>query len=508
MIMDFAYTIIVESVKRFQPSCGNYFPHFSSEFHKIIPKPMKSISKKSFFMQKIDLPENRGAFLVGGSVRDLLLGRPPEDYDIAVPTDARSYAVEAARRIGTHPIRIGKPGKRVYRIVTDTCIYDIAPVNGPTIESDLNQRDFTINAMALSLPAEDLIDCTGGLNDLRRKRIRMVSENAFLNDPIRLVRAYRFGAMLDFGIDPSTVRAIRRHAESIETAAGERVWAELSKILARPSSHTWIIQMAESGLLNGIFPDIRRLKGCMQNRYHDFDVLDHTLQAFSRLESTLHHGTSIPADTYRKIKPLIAENRCAPLKLAMLLHDLGKPATRSRDDRGNIHFYGHEKTGAEIFGKISERLKLSNAEARFIHEMIRHHLKPLHLFNAQQAGTLTRRGITRLFMRLQENTPFLLLHALADQQGKTAAESDTEAYRRFIIGLMEDYVSRFQPQKKMKPLLTGHDLRQEFGLPPSPLYGKILARVEEERLSDPSFGRREALRLTEGLIRKAQRGEK
>ncbi len=474
---------------------------------KVIPKPMKSISKESFFIQKIDLPENRGAFLVGGSVRDLLLDRCPEDCDIAVLTDVRSYAAETARRLGKHPIRIGKPGKRVYRIVTDAHTYDIAPVNGPTIESDLRRRDFTINAMAFSLSTGKLIDCTGGSNDLRQKRIRMVSEQAFLNDPIRLVRAYRFGAMLDFDIDPSTAEAIRRHAGRIETAAGERVWAELSKIFARASSHTWIIQMVESGLLYGIFPDIRRLKGCTQNRYHAFDVLDHTLQAFSGLESILQAGVSIPADIFRRLEPLIAEKKCAPLKLAMLLHDIGKPATRSRDDRGNIHFYGHEKTGADLFEGIAERLKLSNVEARCIHGLIRHHLRPLHLFNAEQAGTLTRRGIIRLFMRLGEDTPLLLLHALADRQGKTAAGREPDAYRRFIIGLMKDYFLRFQPRKEMKPLITGHDLRREFGLPPSPLYGRILARVEEERLADPFFGRREALRLAERLIREARNRE-
>ncbi|MFW5640547.1 MAG: CCA tRNA nucleotidyltransferase [Thermodesulfobacteriota bacterium] len=467
---------------------------------------MKSILNRAFFHHLDALPDTPGAYLVGGSVRDLLLNRRPEDLDIAVLSNPDAFAADLARRVGKRPIRIGKPGKQVFRVVTEPHTYDITQVDGPSIESDLKRRDFTVNALALSLSDKQMIDCTGGLDDLTQKRIRMVSEAAFVRDPIRLVRAYRFGAMLDFGIAPSTAEAIERHSSRIQDTAGERIWSELFKIFTRIQAHTWIIQMAKSGLLFGIFPDMKALQGCTQNRYHDFDVLDHTFQALGHLESILHRGTGIPGDIFEKIQPLVDKKRGALLKLAMLLHDLGKPATRTGDHRANIHFYGHEKTGAGIFEGIARRLKLSNFETRFTREMIHHHLKPLHLFNADRAGTLTRRGITRLFMRLQKNTPLLLLHALADARGKTAAspENRSDAYHTFIIKLLRDYFSQFQPRKALKPLITGHDLRREFGISPSPLFGRVLARIEEERLSDPSFGRQEALRLAERLIRETQ----
>ena len=467
---------------------------------------MKSILNGPFFHHLDALPPTPGAYLVGGSVRDLLLNRRPEDLDIAVLSNADAFAADLARRVGKRPIRIGKPGKQVFRVVTETHTYDITAVDGPSIEADMSRRDFTVNALALSLSDKQIIDCTGGLDDLKQKRIRMVSETAFVQDPIRLVRAYRFGAMLDFCITPDTADAIERHAGRIQDTAGERIWAELFKIFNRTRAHPWIIQMADSGLLFGIFPDMTALRGCAQNRYHEFDVLDHTFQAFGHLESILHSGAGIPEDILENIRPLIDQKRGALLKLAMLLHDFGKPATRTGDHRGNIHFYGHEKTGAEIFEGIAQRLKLSNLETRFTREMIRHHLKPLHLFNADQAGTLTRRGITRLFLRLQENTPLLLIHALADALGKTAAspENRPDAYHTFVMKLLRDYFSQFQPRKTLKPLITGHDLRREFELHPSPLFGRILARVEEERLSDPSFERQDALRLAESLIRETQ----
>jgi poly(A) polymerase len=467
---------------------------------------MKSILNSPFFHHLDALPPTPGAYLVGGSVRDLLLDRRPEDLDIAVFSDADRFAADLARRVGKRPIRIGKPDKQVFRVVTESHTYDITPVDGPSIESDLKRRDFTVNALALSLSDKQIIDCTGGLDDLQQKRIRMVSEAAFVRDPIRLVRAYRFGAMLEFGITPDTTEAIVRHCSRIRDTAGERIRAELFKIFTRSKAHTWIRQMAESGLLFGIFPDMKALEGCGQNRYHAFDVLDHTLHAFKHLESILHSGAGIPGDILETIQPLIDPKRGALLKLAMLLHDLGKPATRSGDHRGNIHFYGHEKTGTDIFEGIARRLRLSCFETRFTCEMIRHHLKPLHLFNADQAGTLTRRGITRLFLRLQENTPLLLLHSLADARGKTAAgpENRPDAYHTFLIKLLRDYFSQFRPRKALKPLITGHDLRREFQLTPSPLFGRILARIEEERLSDPDFERQHAFRLAEKLIREAQ----
>jgi len=257
--------------------------------------------------------------------------------------------------------------------------------------------------MAYSLSSGKIIDCTGGMKDIADKKIRMVSNTAFEKDPVRLIRAYRIGASLNFEIDTNTVSAIRKNAKLIKNSAGERIRSEFLRIL-----QTFISQMADTGLLFAIFPELGKLKGCIQNRFHQYDVFEHTMKAFYHLENILNN----------KITHSIDENTASLLKFAILLHDTGKPLVKKTDNEGNVRFYGHSKKGAEITKEISSRLKLSTKEKYFVDFIIRNHIDPLHLFIAKSKGTLTNKGITRFFIKCGDNTPYLLLHSIADMKGK------------------------------------------------------------------------------------------
>ena len=295
------------------------------------------------------LPTIKGAYIVGGSIRDIILGRTPFDYDIAVFGSPEKFAKKIAVKKSDHIIEIGKHDYKIIRVISDNKTFDISSVNGNTIEDDLIKRDFTINAMACSLSSEKIIDCTGGMKDIANKKIRMVSDTVFDKDPVRLIRAYRIGASLDFEIDTNTAVAIRKNAKLIKNSAGERIRAEFLRILQTPKSHHYISEMVDTGLLFAIFPELGNLKGCLQNRFHQYDVFEHTMKAFYHLENILNN----------KITHSIDENTASLLKFAILLHDTGKPLAKKVDSESNVHFYGHSKKGAEITKKISSRIKLS-----------------------------------------------------------------------------------------------------------------------------------------------------
>ena len=442
-------------------------------------------------MNKLDikiLPKIKGAYIVGGSIRDIILGKSPFDYDIAVFGNPEEFAKKMAVKKSDHIIELGKQANKIFRVISDDKIFDISSAYGNTIEDDLLKRDFTINAMAYSLSSGKIIDCAGGMKDLADKKIRMVSDTAFEKDPVRLIRAYRIGASLNFEIGKNTVSSIIKNARFIKNSAGERIRMEFLRILQTPESHHYISQMADTGLLFAIFPELGNLKACFQNKFHQYDVFEHTMKAFYHLENILNN----------KITCSIDENTAPLLKFAILLHDTGKPLVKKVDIEGNVRFYGHSKKGAEITKKISSRLKLAAKEKDFINFIIRNHVNPLHLFIAKSKGTLTSKGITRFFIKCGDNTPCLLIHSIADMKGKV--DKGKEEFIEFAKNMVLKYFSDFMPRKKMPALITGNDLINEFGLFPSPLFKKIISKVEETRLSNQINSRQEALLLVKNIL--------
>lgn len=450
------------------------------------------------------IPKTKNAYLVGGSIRDVLLGLSPIDYDIAVLGNPEQFAKNIASKTSSRIIIMGKPGSApggITRVVSGDKIFDISSINDASIEENLNKRDFTINAIAYSLSSGRIIDPLGGIQDLFDKKIRMVSTQAFMKDPIRMIRAYRICALLDFKIDPQTVSAIKKDAKLIKNSAGERIRTELFKILRSYKAYYYLSQMVNAGLLREIFPELDALKGCMQNRYHSYDVFDHTMKAFCCLERILNNYSEYIPKIYNQNIKQLNKNKEYLLKFAILLHDIGKPAARSIDSQGNIHFYGHGKKGADMANKISNRLKLSTNERYYIDFIVRNHIRPLFLFISHQKKILTKKSVIRFFIKCGDNTPALLLHAIADIQGKGNREDIRDAaFIEFAKAMLHDFFSDFMPRRIKPPLITGYDLIHEFGLTPSPLFKKILKIVQEERLSDKINTRQEALRLAKKIL--------
>jgi poly(A) polymerase len=424
----------------------------------------------------------------------LLLDRIPTDYDIAVTGNPKKFAENMAKNISGRLFEMGKPGQMIIRVVSKDNIFDITSLNGSFIEDDLKKRDFTINAMAYDLSSGEIIDCLGGLRDLADKKVRMVSTDVFKKDPIRLIRAYRIAACLNFEIESRTASRISDYAKLIHHSAGERIREEIFKMLGTSKSYRYLSQMADAGLLTAIFPDLDRLKGCIQNSRHLYDVFEHTMKAYLHLETLLNDPGKILPDTCIQIRRYLDEEKTVLLKYAILLHDMGKPRAKTIDNGGEVHFYGHSRKSADLAQKVNQKLRLSNREKRFVDFIIRNHLNPLFLFTALQKKTLTHKGVTRFFKKCGDNTPALLLHAIADIMAKGDKPNQThKAFIGFVKEMIHHFFHSFKPRITEPPLITGRDLIHEFGLIPSPLFKRILNLVQEEKLTNKIKSRSEAL---------------
>lgn len=448
-------------------------------------------------------------YLVGGSVRDHLMGRPCGDHDLVVPGDARGFAHKVADRLDAKVIEIGKAKKTNFRVVSAKGILDFADMEGPCIEEDLKRRDFTMNALAYDLVDKRLIDPLGGADDIRSGTVRLVSDHTLVADPLRMLRAFRFAALLGFSIPPETLAAIRKERGRIVASAPERVCAELFKIMAVCGSFTWVNQIADSGLLALIVPELASCSGCDQNAFHTLDVFEHTMETYKRLETVLSDLASFwPVFSKELVEYVGVGNRKALLKWVALLHDIGKPACRSVDASGRIRFIGHEKEGARIGAEICQRLKMSNHDRTFITFMIENHLRPLHLFDASQQGDLSAKGIVRFVRKFGDHLMGLLIHAVADQQAKGNNGDAPLEFVRFGSQILSVYFGELKPKMTTPRLLSGHDLMDTFKLKPSGLIGRVLEGLEEARLSGEIHTKEEALTLAARLIDSVPAGKR
>jgi UTP:GlnB (protein PII) uridylyltransferase len=260
--------------------------------------------------------------------------------------------------------------------------------------------------------------------------------------------------------------------------------------------------MAISGLLTAIFPDLDRLKGCSQNHYHHFDVFEHTMRAYDHLETILNNPENILPDVSARIRQYIEKNSPALIKCAVLLHDIGKPLMKAWDSNRKCHFYDHARKSADMAQNISQRLRFSNHEIKFIDGIIRNHMRPLFLFTAYEKQTLSQKGIVRFYKKCGEYTPALLMTAIADtmaKQNKTNKKINT--FKSFIKKIIFEYFQTYELLIKEPPLVTGHDLIHVFGLTPSPLFKKILDLVDDAKLTGSINNRSDAMDLVKDALK-------
>ena len=400
------------------------------------------------------------------------------------------------------------------------CIVDLSCA-ADGIGDDLSRRDFTINAMAAPLTcapndsadSRTLVDPYGGLADLRADRIRAVGPGVFDDDPARLIRAPRLAAQLGFSIDDDTRAQIRARARQIREVSPERVSQELMKLLAEPGGTRNVRELDDLGLLCEIIPELSDAKGATQPREHYYDVFGHLVESVGQAERIV---TGMPGtgdwvvDAMPRIEGVedrFAEvvgtgfDRLTHLKLAALLHDVAKPATRTVEDSGRIRFLGHHTEGERMTSAIAERLRLSGRSSRLLSAMVRHHLRPGQLGN--DGALPTRRAMYRFFRDAGDAAVDTIYLNLADYLAARGPLMDRDewAHACDVAGELLAWGLGIDSDEPSPRLLSGHDILDGFGLAPGPAVGMLLAVVAEAAASGEIETKEDAMALVGARLR-------
>jgi len=423
-------------------------------------------------------------YVAGGPVRDWLLGVAAKDLDFTLPKGAVACAREVSGLLGGAFVLLDE-GEDVARVVWQGLTLDFSGFRNhtATIEDDLGQRDFTINAMAVLLAPETgalasltVIDPLGGAADLGKKLIRTPEVVNLLADPLRLLRAHRFAATLGFAIEARTETAIAAHGELLAESAMERVAYELGLIMASTRAWQTISRMAQDGLLWVAFPELVAGRGLGQPASHHLDVFGHSLEALRWLEKILFDPEAYFPGQGGLFREAGQGKRATLLKWAALFHDLGKPETHRLVEE-KITFYNHDQAGAAIFEAIAERLHWPKDDRNRVARLIALHMWPFHLSNARLRTGITRKACLRLVKAVGDDLGALFLLAMADSlagQGVGKPEGMEGNLAALFLEVQGVYAEYIQPVFSSPPLITGHDLIAVFALEPGSVFKEIL----------------------------------
>lgn len=439
-------------------------------------------------------------WIVGGTVRDFLLGKDPEDFDLTFRGDVRELALELRKRVRGRVVLIGKELQEVRYVLGPRSWLDLSPLRGEHIEKDLYKRDFTINAMAVPLRGEPvLIDPLRGREDLEQGILRTPRLANLRDDPVRILRAFRFLSTLGFELEPRTLRGIRRYRDLLLESAPERIRYELFKLFMGDQVYRALKAMVETGVLFVLFPELLPLKRTAQVYYHRLNLLHHTLEVVRNLEALLKNPEASPFAPYlHRFRDILEDpKRRALLLMGALFHDIGKPDTLTTDEEGNTHFHGHERVGAKIVEKIGRRLRFSNEEIEALHALVRHHMHP-HLLAKEPE--ITPRAVNRYLRKTGEWAWGLVILAYADAKA-TPPIKGKGIYRHPLLAQKMEEVLRNREKAPAPRLVTGYDLI-DLGLKPGPIFKVILQEIEDLQAEGVIRTREEALEKLREIVEK------
>jgi poly(A) polymerase len=443
------------------------------------------------------------SWIVGGALRDELLGREVTDIDIAVEGNPEDAARELAAELRGPVFQLSE-AFGAWRVVDRRGgrVYDFARLQGDTIEEDLAKRDFTVNAMARQREGGDLIDPLDGRADLEGHTLRVLGPGAYENDALRPLRLARFAAELGFAPDPETERLTAEAAPRVSEVSGERVFAELRRLLVAPNALEGLALADRLGLVRAVLPELADLHDVDQSHYHHLDVYGHTVEVLERLIEL----ESEASGELREVldEPLADElTRGEALRLGALLHDIGKPATHHVREDGRVTFMGHDRLGQEMVRAICRRLRTSERLCRFLEAVTRHHLVLGFLVHERP---LDRRAVFRYLERTSPVEVEVTLLSVADRlatRGKNA-ERAIDAH----IELAEELMPAALEWRRRGPPpvpVRGDELAEELGIEPGPELGRLLAQLSEAAYAGEATDRQQAIDLARALRHNPER---
>jgi poly(A) polymerase len=448
------------------------------------------------------LEEHPGSvWIVGGAIRDALLGHRVADADLAVERGREEEVARAIARVAGGSAFTLSEEFATWRAVapTDGWHVDVSGLRAESIEDDLRARDFTLNAIAVPLAGGEPIDPTGGVADADARILRATSEIAFAEDPLRLLRAARLATGLGLSLEEKTVELARAHASHAADPAGERQFAELREIVAGRDPLAGIRLMEELAVLAVVLPELETLRGVVQNPNHHLDVLGHTLAV---LEEWLGIEADLPGfaeDLAGDMGEFLAEpladglTRQGALRFGAVFHDLGKPDTRA-EGAGYVTFIGHDEVGAQIIASICRRLRTSRALSGHLQGLALHHLRLGFLIHQRP---LSRRAVYDYLVATEPVAADVTLLTVADRlaargEGPLASPEMVNAHLDLAREMLREALA-WHREGSPRPPVSGDELADELGLSPGPEMGRLLEELRAEAFTGEITSRSQAL---------------
>jgi poly(A) polymerase len=458
---------------------------------------------------------DRPAWLVGGAIRDRLLGRETSDLDLVVDGDPCEAARAIARAAGRAACFALSEEFGAWRVCARDSSWqvDVEPLRGGSLHADLALRDFTVNAIAEPLGGGEPIDPTGGIADLSAKRLRMVAASAFAEDPLRVLRLVRVAIELGLEPEPDTLRHARAHATELARCSPERVFVELRRIVAANDALRGLQLLSELDATAVVLPELDALRGVEQNRFHHADVHDHTLEVLARTIALERFAVdpsvrdeeleAAIGDRRADVAALLAEpladgmTRGEALRWGALMHDAAKPLTRDvRASDGRVTFIGHDERGARLARETLGRLRTSERLRAHVAALARHHLRLGFLVHEPQP--LARRTVYSYLHATQPVEVDVTLLSVADRlatrgdRAQQAIAAHLDVARAMLIDAL-----RWRADGAEQPLLRGDELAAQLGIAPGPRIGALLGELAAAQYAGEVTTREQALAMLE-----------
>ena len=472
-------------------------------------------------------------YLVGGAVRDALMGKEAGDIDVTVNSDAGMTGRLIADELGGYLAHVDER-LHVARVALDEADWsgyiDIAEMRGGSIICDLRRRDFSINAMAVPLnsaskcvPVPEIVDPFGGQRDLEDGVLRMVSADALDEDPVRMMRGARLATQFEFSVEPHTAGAIRCRASAICDAPPERVRGELMRLLQAGNAYFGVRLIDDLGLLCALIPELEEAKGVTQPKEHYWDVFNHLVEAVGWVDAMFAEESQdeFPLNDlpqFDGMREYFSDHmsdgfdRRTFLKLTALLHDISKPSTKTIEDSGRIRFFGHHTEGAEVSRSILNRLRFSRSAVGHVAEMVRQHLRPRQM--AEKGMMPTRRAMYRYYRNVGDvalDTLYLNTADYLAARGPMLEAGEWREHCRLIRHILDAGSSSHGEElgeslKTLPKLVSGYDIIERFALEPGRMIGTLLEEVREAQASGDVKTKEQALELVRASIERGGNG--
>lgn len=415
-------------------------------------------------------------YLVGGCVRDFILNKGNYDKDIIAECEnVKEYAYNLAQKLDATFIVLDEENK-IYRLVLKdkiNCI-DIAGVIGKNIEEDLKRRDFTINSVAVNLRNYEILDINNGLKDIENKIIKGISDKNFKDDPLRLLRAYRFQSSLGFKIDEHLKQILDNNYNDLDKIAIERINTELLKLFEGKYADEPLLNMGE--MLTYLFPIMKEVQTIPPNSHHHLPLFLHSIETMKQVQNLYDESND---DVKDMLKP-----RFGLLKLSAFLHDIGKPQTWTiEEDTGRHRFIKHDDIGSKLVVPVLKNLNFSKKQINYVSLMIKNHIYPSQVIVSQ--GDI-KKSYMRFVRKMEDYVPDIIYLAMADRlsaQGPAITKEITEANINGLTTLLNFYLDVKDTLKPLPVLIDGNEIMEKFNIKPSPILGKIINQLKEAQIS-------------------------